>query len=334
MAEIKKMRSIRFNSIDLEKKIIESMRNRNIQFNYRQFADAVISLTNEEMISPVKSSGLNSMFPPIYKRYSKIIIKDTLNANELVFHPKIKINFYKKNGKEFFKVKEKIEAISRYLNSGDETLLTINERSYELFLDEKFLASDDGKRLLTRIGVTIEDLNCEIAYEPFFFYSSMSNDKVENILIVENKDIFYSIKKIMQQGLNTWGDIYFQMVIYGEGNKITRSIDYIEEIGVNKEANIYYFGDFDLEGISIKTRFEQRTDRNIKWMNYFYKKMWRLRDNLKSKKTQRGSKSALNDFLKVFQDTDEIMDVKRYLTTGKYIPQEVVNQKRLKEWAH
>ncbi|MCL0063142.1 DUF2220 domain-containing protein [Peptococcaceae bacterium] len=81
------------------------------------------------------------------------------------------------------------------------------------------------------------------------------------MLIVENKDTFFSLKALFQEGINRWNGKSFSMLIYGEGRKILygegrkilKSISFFEEIEEYKglSTSFYYFGDLDAEGISI-----------------------------------------------------------------------------------
>ena len=49
-------------------------------------------------------------------------------------------------------------------------MLKANERSFELFRNEKFLLDKEGIRFLANLGLTLSDLNCRRTYEPFVEY--------------------------------------------------------------------------------------------------------------------------------------------------------------------
>jgi len=46
------------------------------------------------------------------------------------------------------------------------------------------------------------------------------------VLIVENKDTFFSLKALFQEGINRWSGKSFSMLIYREGRKILKSISF------------------------------------------------------------------------------------------------------------
>ena len=50
--------------------------------------------------------------------------------------------------------------------------------------------------------------------------------------------------------IDTWSGITFDMVIYGEGDKIQRSFYFLEEYKL-EDYEVYYFGDLDARGIHI-----------------------------------------------------------------------------------
>ncbi|MHB1652942.1 MAG: Wadjet anti-phage system protein JetD domain-containing protein [Desulfitobacteriaceae bacterium] len=157
-----------------------------------------------------------------------------------------------------------------------ETLTTsyaLNERSFQIFRDEKFLASDEGRSFLQRIALTEEVLGTYRTTEPFFYvdyrYSidflandleftlpanaDMSKERTLNALVIENKDTFFSLKKCWNAGQPILGGIPFQIPIYGEGRKIVGSFPFIHEVPGTKTTSwrYYYFGDLDPEGLDI-----------------------------------------------------------------------------------
>lgn len=51
--------------------------------------------------------------------------------------------------------------------------ITANERSFQVFRDEKWLLSKHGKDFLQRIGFALDDLRCYLTFEPFFLLSEI-----------------------------------------------------------------------------------------------------------------------------------------------------------------
>ena len=72
----------------------------------------------------------------------KIIKQEIINLSN-----KLKIDYYLKNTKEYQKDKEIINSISKFISESIEGVLTINERSYQIFKNEKHIF---GKKIKKR----------------------------------------------------------------------------------------------------------------------------------------------------------------------------------------
>ncbi|MEM4992186.1 Wadjet anti-phage system protein JetD domain-containing protein [Priestia sp. SB1] len=164
---------------------------------------------------------------------------------------------------------------------------------------------------------------CYQTFEPFFYFQR-PNESIENILIIENKDTFFSLKKLLQDNVRVWNGINISILIYGEGNKITKSIQYIEEIGIEKNVPIYYFGDLDPEGIAIYNRANERTERDLLPFTMFYKELWECKHNKKKWKNQSWNTEAISNFFSYF-DNSWTNQVIPFLEKRNYLPQEALN---------
>lgn len=120
-----------------------------------------------------------------------------------------------------------------------------------VFNNEKFLDSK-GATLLKRLGFSIKDLNCYKTLEAFFYILFKPKERL-NVLIIENKDTFYSVLKYLERKpeKDLFG-INIDMLIYGEAKKIINSFSFINEVAMDMTIEkVYYFGDLDFEGIGI-----------------------------------------------------------------------------------
>ncbi|WP_347940331.1 Wadjet anti-phage system protein JetD domain-containing protein [Peribacillus simplex] len=327
ISESKKI-TIELLEVELFLKAIEK-NNRRPLF-YREMANAIIELAETGIITPVKSSKKYAMDDRIFNRYKKVKKEELDNdryKSEILtaYHHKMSMSYYLKNINQYKKDKELIKIISKFLNfeSGGEPFLSVNERSYQLFGDEKLLFSNKGNKILSNIGIKYTDLCCYLTYEPFFYYGFIQDEK-EAILIVENKDTFFSFKKLFMEGIYSWNGISFSMLIYGEGNKVTKSIDYLEELQIPKNTHIYYFGDFDPVGISIFYRLKTSNPRGVHLMAPFYREIWKHRKDSKVNKDQEWNDSAIECFSSYFTGEEQIHYI-QYLKGNKYIPQEALN---------
>jgi hypothetical protein len=312
---------------------IESLLKSNQDFErktllYKDLANSIVELEEEGKIIPVKSSKRYFMDKRIYNRYKKVKREEKKNLykDEVLtgYHPNMAMSSYIKNVNLYKKDREVLKIISKFLfdKENEETFISVNERSYQLFGNEKLLAEDWNEKKLVKIGLTYEDLFCYPTYEPFFYYGSVRHEN-ESVLIVENKDTFYSLKKLFLEGVNAWDGIAFSMLIYGEGNKITNSIHFLEELAIPKNTRIYYFGDFDPMGITIFNRIKESNTRPIDLMTLFYREMWKYRKNGNVSKKQDWNEQAIHSFCSYFEE-DEQTDYLCYLRDNKYIPQEAL----------
>lgn len=94
---------------------------------------------------------------------------------------------------------------------------SLNERSFQIWQQEKFLAQE-GQRLLKNVGLTLDDLNIYETAEPLAYYS-VSKETPQNILIIENKDTFYSLRKHMIEGHQQILGFPMKTLIYAGGKK-------------------------------------------------------------------------------------------------------------------
>lgn len=227
---------------------------------YETFAAEVAKLVEGGELVAIKASGLNGRVPPLAARYR--LERRTCYASEIFsFKSPINLSYFHRNPEQLKFNYQILQNIDKYLlkNSNREPDVwdTVNERSLALAGDEKFFSSPEGSALLSRINVTLEDLHCYKVAEPFFYrQSSKAGASGEiNGLIIENKDTFESISRLQERSLLRFSPA-LDLIIYGEGNKITKSWSFLESIPwvSGKTVNLYYFGDLDPEGFKIYRR--------------------------------------------------------------------------------
>ena len=296
-------------------------------------------------VEPVKSQGLNGKNPPLYKKYR--IIKHQVDSGEFVqelrfkLPPSFSLDYYKQNIDKYIEHRKYILPLGEYFKRRKELLqekMSINERSLDIWGEEKFLKDNHlACIILKNLGLTIEDLNIYKTPEPFFLYlQSMKTS--DNLLIIENKDTWYTMRRLARErGRAYFFGMDFGGIIYGEGKKILNSFEEIddqeEERLSNRETVFFYFGDLDFEGISIYTLLKRKYNgvRNIHLLKPAYLKMVELADNEKLKPMNTYQiRKGYEEFLKEFrQDTQEKMiDL---FEKGLYIPQEIINYQVLKK---
>jgi hypothetical protein len=178
-------------------------------------------------------------------------------------------------------------------------------------------------------------LCCYSTTEPFFEYRRSYDGHPEyHILIVENKDTYFTLKRLLQEGVYAFGGTSFSMLIYGEGDKILKSFPYIYEIEElrNIDYTVHYFGDLDPKGMSICASLQDSFGASPFF--FFYQAL--LQKHVKKKPPKRKKEQAKSKpdsyaaFLSSFPDDIAKPMVSIVEEQGAYLPQEGLNRKDLK----
>jgi hypothetical protein len=296
---------------------------------YSEYCLITEALVNEGIIEGVSKAGKNNKVPKNFKKFRILrnSEKHPLVAELEFLYPKFSSYYYKDNIEELEADFQYIKKLSTYLNANtnrDSAEVSINERSFEIFGDEKFLELK-GRIILNKLRLDIAILNVYKTREPFFDFIT-NQESNWSILIVENKDTWYSLKKVlMKYGRLKLFDVSFQVLIYGEGWKILKSFEFIEEKHyVHNIKDIYYIGDLDYEGISI---FQSLTDKyknfSIKPLIHIYKKMVDKTDGIQLRMAEKDQKRyKIEEFLNLMGiHRDRAFSI---LNSGQYIPQEIL----------
>lgn len=174
--------------------------------------------------------------------------------------------------------------------------------------------------IIKKLGLTLQDLKCYETYEPFFYYENKEFSKGK-ILIIENKDTFWTIQNAVKT--NKYKNIY--LIIYGEGKKILKSFEFINNFKLENNI-IEYFGDIDYEGINIYEQLKSKYSQyNIKAYKTGYQKILDIEKNPnKIRANQICNLKNNEEFLKEF-DKDYQRKLKYMFENKLYIPQEVFN---------
>lgn len=310
----------------------------------RIYADIMRRIDKGEL-KPVKSAGTNGLKPalplafwsyPEEQNYAEVF-------EELKFklHPSIDTSYYRAHPDRYESDKKAIRLLSDYLTNGSLLLNikeTINERSFEIFRKEKFLQEKGGLTFCARLGIGEEQLNIYQTSEPLSYYSH-SKKASQNIMIIENKDTFYDIRRHMQGvGCVIFG-IEFGTVIYGAGKGIWKTFsDYATgaESYFNSVNRLLYFGDIDYEGILIyeylvRQAWTDTAGTGIRIAPFVeaYEAMLDKAEQIgieglpfMKEKQNRNIDSIFLDFF----DADRKKQLLHILAADRYIPQEILNE--------
>ncbi len=226
---------------------------------YRALAEAVRGLVGAGRISPVKARGRNGRRPALYRAYRLVGPKgdrDRGPAGLEGLHPRIdRAGLRRLAGRDL----DAVRALSAYLfahpDPAGRMAVPRNERSLEIFGDEKFLERRPG--FLKGLGLDLTDIHAFETREPFFHRQLAPEPR--SGLILENLSTFESVCRALALGDRwAWGRRP-DLVIYGEGNKILRSVEFAA--GFGSLERLAYFGDLDPEGVRILARLRDRDPR-------------------------------------------------------------------------
>lgn len=316
--------------------------------DYEEYYAVVMELVHSSIIAPVKSSGSNGMRPPLHKRYA--IIKQECKYDELIpairlLHHKLNIEGYLTDPEKYKNHRQWLSVLDYFLKNhaiSSDIPLSINERSFQIFKKEKVLKEDRGLAAVLNFNPGLKEaLNCYPTPEPFFTYNikpretdgkhELSKTMLElNILIIENKDTWYTLRDRMDPSCNCIRGIHFDSLIYGEGKKICRKLDSLTEFDKSyfkgTKTNYYYFGDLDYEGIGIVHDLIQTNPMlQIELMTPLYIAMLEASNNIPLPVTkEKQNKKAVEWFVSLF-DAEYQCIIKSILECGSYIPQEILN---------
>ncbi|OLN32023.1 hypothetical protein [Desulfosporosinus metallidurans] len=312
--------------------------------DYDLFHAEVERLVESGVLSPVKSSKTNGRLPPLFNKY-RIIKPQEDNTAYLEsvrrLNPMLNISGYLQRPELYKKHLEIVEGISRYLWYTQDLLkrpMSRKERSFSVWGREKLLDVHMAlvKEVLTFNRLDEKFLNYYDTPEPFFEYRHKRCDPM-TVLVIENKDTWFTFRKLMQEtGKNSIAGTAVNVLLYGEGNKITKRgalEDYSatmlggQEGQGGRAACFLYFGDLDWEGIRLffRTR-EANPSLELKPFSSLYRLMLELAETVKLPKSldQRGVIGPLPEFLSLLGLPNE-ESLRALLAEGKYIPQEIVN---------
>ena len=315
--------------------------------SYQELYKKVLELLENQKIKPVKASGTNGKKPALYKEYWLIeTTKDNSSLTEelsYLYVPAISTDYYLHHLKQYQEDRPWVLLLNQYLKTNREELKnpqSINERSFAIWKREKFLKEEQGRKILKRCGISMEMLNLYETTEPLSYYVH-TREIPQNLLIVENKDTFYSMRKHLLSGENKENQILgvsIGTLIYGAGKGILRSFEdfnlCVEPYMRAEENHIYYFGDLDYEGIGIYEKLAVLFQENctIRPFCEAYLKMYEKTETIGIKSMPRmkeGQNQNIEELFWSFFKKQDAEKMKELLRMGQYIPQEILSVKDL-----
>lgn len=344
ISEYEKSNKKRFDLDTLEKYVIDSFKGYNLYNSnggYLKLHDEIILLKKNQYVKEIEASSYNGLNPPLKTRW-QIISKEDISkwdkSKILQLSDVLDFSYYKNHPMYQTDLEwEYIENIHKFLKSKDQReWASIEERSLELFYDEKFLKNrkDTAKGkygILKRLKLSYEDLKMK-NYGEMFIYWNKGVQHIKNIIILENHSTFFTYKRIAEND----GDIFGfkpDILIYGEGKKIESSFTFLEEIADISKIEVLYFGDMDSEGFGIYYRLKERYPNiNIRLQHEAYINLLSISNRCYPLGDQEKNLIYLNYFLEEIEKhlDDKSLKKVRYIWDKDFrIPQELINYEYL-----
>lgn len=257
-----------------------------------------------------------------------LLVQDKLFLHSL--HPKISTKKHFKDSLLLKKDKEMLIKLNEFLNHPGDDWMSIKERSYQLFNDEKLLQSSG---ILNRILISAKDLRCFDNPCPFlcFIGKSYWSKPKRKILVVENLDTYWTFNRMafMEKKMTS-----IDMLIYGSGYFMASNNNEFTSYGVTKDDSILYFGDLDSEGFRIYQLFKKRFEEfDIQLALPLYLELIAIGEEkgYRPMPTQHlPNKEQFLDELKDLSNADKAKFI-RVIDEKLFIPQEALNIALLKE---
>ena len=192
-----------------------------------------------------------------------------------------------------------------------------------------------SKMILKHTGITLEQLNVYETAEPLAYYCR-SRQVPQNILIIENKDTFYSLRQHLMEGDGVLFGMQIDTLIYGAGKGILKAFSHrslcVEPYIQDERNQLYYLGDLDFEGIRIYEQVQEKFQGEVMILP-FVEAYERMVDKALKEygirglpETKEGQKRSLNGSFMTYFTENIQKDMYEILDSGKYIPQEIINR--------
>lgn len=302
------------------------------QMEYESFAELILKLEQQRLLQRVKASGENRKQPSLAYRYkiNKAALRQDVQAMIIQmkkrYHSAIYLEYYLTKTVEQWKQDEQyLQQLQQYIekNGFPTERALVQERSFEIFHDEKFITEQGGKQLLERVKVWDELKIWPIA-DPVSLAinpDSLSRD-VHYYLIVENKATYYGLLPFLQHS-------QFTALLYGQGKAIISTIEvFPQQLPLkNTNAVYFYFGDLDATGIEIWYALSKKI--HVIPALAFYQACLK-QAAVKGKEYQRKNAEAMEAFLSYFSE-ENVLIIKKLFEQGSYYPQEVLKAAQLQQ---
>lgn len=312
----------------------------NADLDQADYTDQILyieKLIQQGIIKPVKSSDLNGKKPPLHTLYHSCEKKEDfgnlLKEIHYDIHPLISTKYYNSHLDKYVLEREYVLLLSKFLYKNINLLntdISYNERSFQIWKEEKFL-SNRGKIILEHCKISIDFLHVYDTVEPFAYFS-IKKTIPQNLLILENKDPFYSMRKALQLGTKYILGEDIGTLIYGAGKRVNKSLtDFsisAEDYMKHSDNSFWYFGDLDYEGIKIYESLAESFDfaEIVPFRKGYHRMLAKAEqgDFHLPRTKEKQNRNIAGRFFSYF-DAETVSTMQGILESDRYIPQEILN---------
>ena len=322
----------------MKKILLETLLRECGEQDYKKQYEYITNLMESKKIKPVKASRLNGKSPALYREYW--LLEETRDYSDYIEElryqivPDISVDYYLRHLECYEADRKWVLQLNQYLKNKKRALqfkVSTNERSFEIWGREKFLSRGLGKRILKRCGLELSFFNIYETTEPLAYYSR-TRKVPQNLLILENKDTFFSMRRHLLDGNEKILGMETGTLIYGAGKGIFCSFedfDLCVEPYMKEEGNqIYYFGDLDYEGIGIYENLSEHFSKEwniVPFVAGYEKMLDKMKTAVDIPKTKEGQNRNIKNLFFSYFSAGQVEQMKEILEKGYYIPQEILN---------
>ena len=304
-------------------------------FSDKELFEIITVLTEQQILAPVRGAKTNgNRLYPIYLKYKISLPEESyeLETKEVdALHPLLLNNGYLRSKlEEYKKHRILIQKLDRFLfrRNGNEISISRKERSFEIFDEEKVLDDKTFCALLERIGITANVLAFYDTPE-YCFNDYIPKRKAQmTLLICENKDLWFNIRRMMFENHATnIFDTHIDGVVYGCGNKVSgigALTSYTKFLG--SEVKYLYWGDIDRAGLNIYLRtVRENPNIDVKLFVPAYEEMLCLAKTRNIPDSD-DEHSRIDDYLQIYGLVNQGLrtDFEQSIQNNKRIPQEII----------
>ena len=302
---------------------------------YRLISEAA----EEGILSPVIASGTNgNRMYPMYLRYRITITEDYSAAlSEIaLLHPSLsKAGYLQAKPELYLRYREQLQKLNRFLFQEKPSVpVSRKERSFEIFDEEKQLEDSAFGSLLTHLGLTARALHYYDTPE-YCFNDYIPVRKAQmTLLICENKDIWFNIRRRMyEDGADRIFAVHIEGVVYGSGNRVSEEgalSEYTRFLGADSVQYLYW-GDIDRAGLNIYLSLRRNNPGlDIRLFAPAYEEMLHLAEG-RSIPDSADHRERTGDYEAIWQDFPDGVKERFIAMIGgnKRIPQEIISYEAL-----